>query len=111
MRAGLSRVGGKEQRTAKALGAKAVGVLKWVRGIHAQAGPASRRAIGVARHFLVTMAIEGDGGNAFTMGHGFVDVPKVEGGIGGHMDGEVVKGHHAAQVERAVIGHIGFIEG
>jgi hypothetical protein len=37
MRTGLSRRCGQEQRAAKALGAKAVGVLELVDGVHAQA--------------------------------------------------------------------------
>src|SRR3989442_13025515 len=65
MRTGLSGARGKEQRTAKTLGSKAVGVLELVSGIHAQAGEASWSAIGIARHFFVSMAIERNGGNPF----------------------------------------------
>ena len=64
MRTGLARRLWKEQGTTKALGAKAVGVLKLVGGMHAQACPAARSAIGVAWHLVVAMAIEGNGGDA-----------------------------------------------
>jgi hypothetical protein len=54
----------KEERAAKALRATAMGVRKLVGGMHAQASRAVWRAIGVARHFLVPMAIEQNGGDA-----------------------------------------------
>lgn len=53
---------------------------------------------------------ERNGGNVELSGHRLIDVAVIEGGIGGHMDGEVVKSHHGAQIERAVTGDIGFIE-
>jgi len=64
MRAGLCGASGKEERTAKTLGPKAIGVLELVRGVHAQAGPAVWRAIRVARHFFVAMVVEQDGCDA-----------------------------------------------
>ena len=48
----------KEQRTAKALSAKTVGVLKEEGGMHAQAFGAAWCAIGIAWDLFVTMQIE-----------------------------------------------------
>jgi hypothetical protein len=45
------------------------------------------------------------------MGHRLIDVPVIEGGIGRHMDRELVKDDDGAQVQRTVIGDIGFMEG
>ena len=111
MVARLAGVLWEEERTAKALGAVAVGMAERVGGVHAQACRAVGGPIGVAWDVLVSMAVERDSGNAPPMGYRFVDVPVIEGGISGHMDREAVKGHDRPQVQRAVIGHIGFIEG
>ena len=54
------------------------------------------------------MGVEGDSGDAVSVGHGLIEVPKVEGGIGGHMEGKVVQSYDGAQVERTVIADVGF---
>ena len=110
MRTGLARACRKEQGAAKALGAKAIGVLKLGGGIHAQPGEASRGAIRVARYLFVPMGVEWDGADAPPVGHRLIDRPLVEGSIGRHMRGELVGGNHDALEERTVIRHIGFIE-
>ena len=94
--AGLARAGGKEQGAAKALGEEAVGVPELVGGMHAQARRATWRAIGIQRHLLVTMGVEGNGANALSMGHRLIDVPEIKGGIGCDMERELVQGQHAA---------------
>src|SRR6266851_7093456 len=110
MRTGLARACRKEQGAAKALGAKAIGVLKLVRGMHTQARPAAWGAIGVAWHLFMPMIVEGNGGDAPPVGHRLIDIPIVKGSIGGHIGGELVGGNHDALVEWAVIRDIGFIE-
>ena len=73
----LACAGGKEQRTAKALSSKAIGVSKRIGGMHAQACRAIRGAVGVAWNLLMAVTVEGDGGNATPMGHCVVDVPSL----------------------------------
>ena len=62
-------------------------------------------------HFFVSMAIERNSGDATPMSHGLIDVPVVEGGIGGDMGRELVRGKDGVLEERAVMRHVGFIEG
>src|SRR5712692_7583865 len=88
-----------KQRTAKALSAKAVGVLKLEGGMHAQAFGAAWRAIGVAWHFFVPMAIERDGRDAKPVSHRLIDVPKVVRGISGHIGRELLGGHDGSLEE------------
>jgi len=59
----------------------------------------------------VPMAIEWDGGDAVPMRHRLIDIPVVEGGIGGDMGGQLVRGKDGVLEERAVIGDIRFVEG
>src|SRR6266704_3342330 len=101
----------KEQRTAKALSTKAVGVLKWEGGMHAQAFGAAWRAIRVAWHFFVAVIIERDGSNPLSVSHRFIDVPKVVSGISGHMSRELIGGHDGSLEEGTIIRDIGFVEG
>ena len=77
----LARAGGKEQRTAKALGTVAVGVLELVGGMHAQACRAIGGPVGVTWDGFMAVAVEGDGGDTWPMGHRFVDIPVIEGSI------------------------------
>src|SRR2546421_9905337 len=101
----------KQQGTAKALGTKAVGVLKEEGGMHAQACRAAWSSIGVARDFFVTMTIERDGSDARPVRHRLIDVPKVVSGFGCHMGRELIGGHDGSLEEGAIIGDVGFIEG
>ena len=107
----LSCACGEEQGTAKALSAKAVGVLKGEGGMHAQACPAPGGAIRVTRDFFVAMAIEGDGSDARAVSHRLIDVPIVVSGISCYMGRELIGGHNGTLEERTIIGDIGFIEG
>src|SRR5438132_4396249 len=101
----------KEEWTAKALGAKAIGVGKQVGGMHAQAFGATWGAIGVAWHFFVPMTIERDGGDALSVSHRLIDIPVVVSGISGHMRRELVGARDRALIEGTIVGDIGFIEG
>src|SRR5258708_5712080 len=100
----------KEQRTAKALSTKAVGVLKEEGGMHAQAFGAAWSSIGVAWDFFVTMGIEWDGGDALSVSDRLIDVPKIVSGIGGDISRELMGGHDGLVEEGTKIGDIGFIE-
>ncbi len=75
---GLARRRSIEQRTAIALHAIAVGVRTLVGGMHAQSCRAARRPIRVARHVLVPMGVERDGGDALPVSHRLIDVPVIE---------------------------------
>src|SRR5260370_21953765 len=75
-----------QERTAKALGAVAVSMLEPVGGMHAQACPAVRGAIGVAWDGIMAVAVERNGSNALPMGHCLIDVPVIEGGVIRHGD-------------------------
>src|SRR5947209_3742770 len=100
-----------EQGTAKALSAKAVGVLKEEGGMHTQAFGAAWGAIGIARDFFVAMAIERDGSDARPVSHRLIDVPVVVSGISGHMGRELIGGHDGLLEEGAIIRDVSFIEG
>ena len=71
----------KEQRTTKALGAKAIGMLELEGGSHAQACRATWRAIGVTWHFFMAMGVERNSGDALPVRHRFIDVPEIGGRI------------------------------
>src|SRR5947207_13866278 len=107
----LARALGKEQRAAKALSAKAVGVLKGEGGMHTQAFGATWRAIGVARDFFVAMAIERDGSDARPVSHRLIDIPVVVSSISGHIGRELVGGHHGSLEEGTIIRDVRLIEG
>ncbi len=86
---GLARRRWIEQRAAIALRAIAVGVLKLVGGMHAQACRAARRPIRVARLVLVPMGVERDGGDALPVSHRLIDASVIEGLISSYMRGKL----------------------
>jgi hypothetical protein len=100
----------KEQRAAKALGAVAVGVGELVAGMHTQAFVAQRRAIRVVLTFGMAVGVERDGSDAPTQRHHLVDIPGIEGGISGDVDGKAGEGRHGADVEGHKVAHIVLIE-
>jgi hypothetical protein len=109
--AGLLRRLRKEQRTAIALRAIAIGMLELVRGVHAQAARTEGGAIRIAFVDGMRMLVERNGGHPGTCGTGLVDVPGVIGSISGDMDGKSREHGHGLDVQRREVGHIAFIEG
>jgi hypothetical protein len=101
---------GKSKGQRKRLRTIAVGVLELIGGMHAQACRAVWRAIGVARHFFVSMVVEWNGGNAEPSRHRLIDIPVVVGGISRHMDGELVGGNDGKLVEGTIVRDVGLIE-
>ncbi len=57
------------------------------------------------------MRVEGNGSDAFSVCHRFIDVPEIIGRISGNMGRVLTKRHDGALEERTEIGHIGCIEG
>src|SRR5258708_33546202 len=72
---------GKEQGTAKALSAVAVGVGEVVRWMHAQPNGAQGHAIRSTLTVRMTMGVEGNGGNAAAQDHRLIDVPGIKSSI------------------------------
>lgn len=101
---------GKEQGTAETLGGKAIGMLEREGRMHAQAFGAVRGAIGIARHLLVPMRVEGNSGDALPVRHRLIDVPEVVGRISGDMGGVLIESDDSTLEERTKRGDIGSIE-
>src|SRR5450631_1009050 len=107
--AGLACWGGKEKRAAIASSTIAVGMSVVEGRMHAQTNWTQRNHIEIKDGF--GMLIERNGSNPTMTGCRFIDIPRIIGSISGHMGWKLLKGNHRLLVERAVIGHIAFIEG
>ena len=59
----------------------------------------------------MSMSVEWNGRKAWPVGHRFIDVPIVIGGISGDPGGKLVEGHHGTPEEGTKIGDVGFVEG
>jgi hypothetical protein len=100
---------GKEQRTAKALGAIAVGMVKLIGRLHQQAVLAARCPIGCTSKGRMAVLIEGNGTNAPVPGGALVDVPGIKSGVSRDVGGKLGKSEHGALIQGAEIGDIGLV--
>jgi hypothetical protein len=106
----LTRSFRKEQGTAKALSAVAVGMPEHEDGMHAQALGAIGCPIGIARDLFVPMRIQGKSSDARPVSDALIDVPEIVGGIGGDVDGVLIQRDDRRLVQRTKIGHVGFMK-
>ena len=110
MIAGLCGDVRKEQRTAEPLGTVPIGVLERKGRMHGQAFGTHGRAIGIAGKRGMSMLIERNGSDAAMQRGALIDVPGIEGSIGGDVGRIGIEGQHAVAVQGAEVGDIAFIE-
>ena len=108
--AGLPGFFGKEQGTAEALGARAVGMLELKVRRHRQLFRAERSAVGLPFIKRVGVLVEWNGRDAAKQEGSLVDVPGIESGVSGDIDGIGIYGQHHLVVEATKVGDITLIE-
>ncbi len=102
---------GKEQGTAEALGARAVGMLELKVRRHRQLFRAERSAVGLPFIKRVGVLVEWNGRDAAKQEGSLVDVPGIESGVSGDIGGRGMQGEHGLIVQAAKGGDIAFVEG
>lgn len=101
----------KEQGTAKALGAIAVGMAELVSGMHRQAFGAERDALLGTVMFRMAVLVERNGSHAATKDTGLIYIPGIKGGIAGDVGGKATQERQRLQIERHKGSDVVFIEG
>lgn len=101
---------GKEQGAAIALGSLAIGVSRGKGWVHTQAFVAQGHPIDIAHGFGVPMQVEGNGGNAFAMGHRLIAVPGIKSRISCDMNGKALQVSDRLDGEREKGGAIAFVK-
>ncbi len=110
MWAALAGLFGKEQGTAEALGAIAVGMLELKVRRHRQLFRAERSAVRLSFIKRVGVLVERDGRDAAMQEGSLVDIPGIESGVSGDIDGIGIYGQHHLVVEATKVGDITLIE-
>lgn len=102
---------GMQERTLEALAAIAVGMVELDGWNHAVLHRATRSGIRVTGEGLMSVLIERHGSNPAMTGGSFVDIPGIEGSIGGDVGGILSQCKHGPLIHGTKVGHIVLIEG